>query len=121
MNQSANKSDQTVKFTQKDARRIAGCVRSYESSRRSRNPSRLPRASGGGGEGGGAAVSTATFLGSWLQGTEKVVYYTATPSTSTVTVMNYTHDIVGSGAQTLRVGLIAESSEGGYVLIGYAS
>jgi hypothetical protein len=60
----ANKIDQTVRFSTGDAKRIANTVRAYESGRRPRNPSTLPRAAGGGG-GVASTIRLGQFTGFW--------------------------------------------------------
>jgi hypothetical protein len=70
MRGAGNYGEQLVQFKLADAQRIANVVGQVEGSRRGRKNSTLPRAAGGG---GGGALTTATFSGSWLKGTNKVV------------------------------------------------
>ena len=106
---SANKGDQIVQLRYRDAVRINNAVLAHESGRRSRNPSALPRAAGAGG-GGEGGVATATFSGSWLHNTYKVVYKTSSPSTATASVLNTLGDISGVGAAATRTALVAFGS-----------
>lgn len=66
-----NKTEQLVQFRHKDAKRVAAAVRAFETSRRGRNPSMLPRAV----VGGGSAFATARFTGSWAKDTFKTITF----------------------------------------------
>jgi hypothetical protein len=71
--QKANDPNQGVMFKAKDAQRMANVVHWFESTPRPRNPSKLPRAPGGGGGG----VRIGQFAGAWpkepgTSGTENV-------------------------------------------------
>ena len=85
-----NGGDQLVSFRLSDAQRIASVVSDVEKSRRGRRGSALPRAACGGGGG----VFTASFSGSWLKGTDKVL----TVLGATAPVANITSDILYSTA-----------------------
>lgn len=78
----ANKTDRLVQFKLQDAQRIASVVHTVESERRGRNPSRLPRAVGGGGGG----VTLVKFTGAWDINTLKTV--TISPGTNTIVAIN---------------------------------
>jgi len=80
--QPASPTEQLVQFRKRDAERINNAVIAFESSRRGRNPSSLPRATGGGGGGG---VEEVRFLGAWPKGFEKTVFVGATTATTKVT------------------------------------
>lgn len=89
--QSANQTERLVQFRYNDAVRISGAVHAYETSRRGRNPSHLPRASGGAGGGG---LVEGTFSGAWPKGqTKEVVLLSDTTGTSTVSAFNYLYSI----------------------------
>lgn len=77
-----NSGDETVTFRKSDAQRIANTVHAYESARRPRNSSVLPRAPGGGG-----GVVTARFTGAWSKDTMKTVTFLVN-TTETVSVTN---------------------------------
>lgn len=84
--QSANKTEQLVKFRLRDAQRINNAVLAYESSRRGRNPSSLPRAVGA----GGGVLEEVRFQGAWPRNTYKQVFYASdTTNTSTASAMNF--------------------------------
>lgn len=53
--------DQGVMLRQKDAQRVFNVVHWYENNNRPRNPSKLPRAPGGGGSG----IRIGQFAGAW--------------------------------------------------------
>jgi hypothetical protein len=78
-NIAANSAERPVQFREQDARRIAKAVHAYETSRRPRNPSSLPRAAGGG---GGSGVVRGQFVGSWGKGQTKVVTISASGQTT---------------------------------------
>lgn len=78
----ANKGDRIVQFKHADAQRIASVVHEVESARRGRNPSKLPRASGGGG-----GVFEASFCGAWPKGEIKQITLSG-GSTSTANAIN---------------------------------
>jgi hypothetical protein len=103
-----NSGDQPVQFKHSDAQRIANVVGTVEGSRRGRKNSTLPRAAGGGG-----AISTATFAGNWLKGSEKVLSVLG----STATVKNITSDILYSGNTRL---CFVTMLDGNYVLLTHA-
>lgn len=121
----ANENEQLVQFRRRDAQRIANAVHAHETARRGRNPSRLPRAAGEGGEGGAAdaGLVTATFLGSWLRTTGKIVSLDGEnfSGTATAFVFNSLCDISAFGTQGLRVAIISPSpaKDGGYILVNY--
>lgn len=62
--QTGQTQDDHVLFTKKDAQRIANVVSWYEGSARSRNPSKLTRASGS----GGGPIRIGQFSGAWPNG-----------------------------------------------------
>jgi hypothetical protein len=64
-----NSGEQPVQFKLADAQRIANVVGTVEGARRGRKNSTLPRAAGA----SGGAIATATFSGSWMKGTDKIV------------------------------------------------
>lgn len=68
--QPANKGDLVVQFKHSDAQRIADVVHAYETHRKDRKPSTLPRAVAGGGGGG---VVEARYYGAWVKGSIKSV------------------------------------------------
>jgi hypothetical protein len=96
-----NSGDSPVQFRKRDAERINAAVLAKESSRRERNPSKLPRAAGGGG-----AVEGVRFTGAWPQNTYKQVFYSFdTTNTSTASVLNLFCSILPNS--TYRVALVA--------------
>jgi hypothetical protein len=66
-------------FTQKDGQRVANAVHAFETSRRPRNPSVLPRAPGGVG-----GFATARFTGAWQKGTLKTITFMVNTSNTAV-------------------------------------
>lgn len=90
-NSGGGNGDQPSQFRVRDAQRIAKAVHAYETERKGRNPSSLPRAVGGGG-GGGGAIRRATFSGVWLVGTEKVVTF-ADNTAQTASIANFLFNI----------------------------
>lgn len=66
-------------FTQKDGQRIANVVHAFETTRKGRNPSELPRAAGGGG-----GFATATFTGAWSKGSLKTITFISDTSVTTI-------------------------------------
>jgi hypothetical protein len=101
-------------FTQKDGQRVANVVHAYETSRRGRNPSQLPRAPGGGG-----AVVEAFYVGGWVKGASKQVTFT---SDTMVTALAYNMirtvavPYTNSTARLCTVSLRSDGS-GAYILI----
>jgi hypothetical protein len=71
----SNSGDRLVSFRLSDAERIADVVREVEGARRGRKSSSLPRAAGG----AASSIVTASFVGGWLKGTEKVIYTVGIP------------------------------------------
>ena len=85
--QPSNKSEQLVRFRVRDAQRINNAVLAFESARRGRTSSTLPRAAGGGGGGG---IEEVRFVGAWPKDTVKQVFYASdTTNTSTAAAMNF--------------------------------
>jgi hypothetical protein len=116
-------SDVPLVFTPRDAQRIANTVHAYETSRRGRRPSILPRASGGGGGGGGGGVDEAFFVGAWVKGQSKQITFIAnTAATAAAFNMIRTIPISYSGA-TARLCTVSvrslpnENGQLDYVLI----
>lgn len=85
----ANKTEQVVQFRHKDAQRIASAVHAYETARRGKNPSVLPRAVGGGSE-----ITLGVFTGAWSIGQEKEVRVQADTNVTT-SVVNHFHPNIG--------------------------
>jgi hypothetical protein len=93
-----------VTFRHQDATRIAKTVHAYESGRRDRKPSTLPRATGGGGGG----IEEAYFTGGWLKGAVKQITFAPdgqSTTQSTAQAINLIRSIpIDAGAQrTSRV------------------
>lgn len=119
-----NSGEQPVSFKLSDAQRIAKAVGEFESGRRGRRGSTLPRAAGGGG-GGGGGIQFATFNGNWPKNTYKVV--TLNPANTTASAYNATVNISyapsGSGSSVRKCALAVYSgtgpsgNSGEYVLI----
>jgi len=101
-----NSGEQPVQFKLADAQRIANVVGAVEGARRGRKGSTLPRAAGG----GGGAIATATFAGSWLKGSYKIL----TVSGSTADVKNSSSDILYSANTRL---CFVTMLDGNYVLL----
>lgn len=109
--------DSPVMFKHTDAQRIANVVHHYESSRRPRNPSTLPRSpgsSGGGGDGGG--VRQATFSGGWPKHAKKQVVF-ASDTLSTASATNFLRSIPASSGYRVCYVAQSEVDSGEYVLI----
>lgn len=79
----SNRGEQLVQFRLSDAARINNVVHAYESGRRERKPSTLPRATGGGGGGG---IEFVTFVGGWAKGQSHEIRFS--PGTATATAIN---------------------------------
>ena len=102
--QPSNKSEQLVRFRVRDAQRINNAVLAFESARRGRTPSTLPRAAGGGGGG----IEEVRFVGAWPKNTVKQVFYASdTTNTSTAAAMNFLCSILPDPAY--RLALVAPS------------
>lgn len=104
-------------FTQKDGQRVANVVHAYETGRRGRNKSELPRAPGGGGGGG---ISEAIFTGAWLKGAKKQVSFVSDTS-RTAQAINLLRSIPTPSGATARTCLITlragTAAAGEYVLV----
>jgi hypothetical protein len=101
-----NFGEKLVQFKLADAQRIANAVSAYEGQRRGRKGSTLPRAAGGAGGG----VSTATFTGSWLKDTNKVVSLGGSTASATNILANV---LYAAGSRRCVIAMI----DGTYTLI----
>lgn len=111
----ANKGDRYGQFRSKDAQRIADVVHIVESTRRGRNPSKLPRSFGGGG--GGSGVEVATFCGAWPKGQSKQI--TITASSATAVAINFLCSIqpIASESNYTRLCIVATGDSEDYFLV----
>ncbi len=103
-------------FTQKDGQRVANAVHAYETGRRGRNPSKLPRAPGG----GGSSVDEATFTGAWTKGAKKSITFAADTARTALAVNLFRSIPIASDFGT-RMCLVSPRSttdaNGEYVLV----
>lgn len=110
-----NSGDEMVTFRKSDAQRIANTVHAYESGRRPRNSSVLPRAPGGGGSG----VAEAFYVGGWVKGEAKQITFTA-DTAATASAYNMIRTVAvpytNSTARLCTVSLRSDGS-GAYILI----
>ena len=102
-----NPGDEAVTFRKSDAQRIANVVHAYESGRRPRNGSVLPRAPGGGGGG----VVTARFTGAWSKNAVKMVTLLVN-TTETVSATNIFSNVAApqSGATFRKCAIAKEGT-----------
>ena len=101
-------------FTQKDGQRVANVVHAFETSRRGRNPSHLPRAPGGGG-----AIIEAFYAGGWAKGASKQITFTS-DTMATALAYNMIRTVaVPYTSATARLCTVAPRSDGSgaYILI----
>ncbi len=92
-------------ITQKDGQRVANAVHAYETGRRGRKPSQLPRAPGG----GGGSIDEATFTGAWTKGATKSVTFTADTARTAAAVNLFRSIPIASDFGTRKC-LVAPSS-----------